>query len=227
TGTPTFLVKWLRQVDFDLRRLSGDVLATPDDITDYRVDSGDPIPILYQSGYLTIKGYDKETGFYVLGFPNEEVEYGFLKDLVPACIAHPEQKSEFYAGKFIGELIRGDVDGFMARLRAFFADMPYELSDKTERHYQTMFYLVFKLMGQLVQAEHRSARGRADAVVVVRGTVYVFEFKLAESATAEDALRQIDEKGYLIPFTAGERKVVKVGAEFSAAERTLSRWVVA
>jgi hypothetical protein len=113
----------------------------------------------------------------------------------------------------------------MTRLRAFFAGISYELNDKTERYYQTVFYLVFKLMGQFVEAEPRSAAGRADAVVITADTVYVFEFKLSGNASAEDALKQIDEKGYLIPFTAGSRKLVKIGAEFNAADRTLSRWV--
>ncbi|MDR3193867.1 MAG: PD-(D/E)XK nuclease domain-containing protein, partial [Tannerella sp.] len=143
---------------------------------------------------------------------------------VPA-FAPRDMTGDFSAAKFVRDLQAGNVDAFMTRLRAFFAGIPYELNDKTERHYQTVFYLVFKLMGQFVEAEQRSAAGRADAVVITAGTVYVFEFKLSGNATAEDALKQIDDKGYLIPFTAGDRKTVKIGAEFNAAERTLSRWL--
>jgi hypothetical protein len=154
------------------------------------------------------------------------VKYGFLNELLPAYMPHSKVVSDFFAGRFVEDLQSGNVDGFMTRLRAFFADIPYELNDKTERYYQTVFYLVFKLMGQFIEAEQHSAAGRADAVVATADTVYVFEFKLTKNASAEEALKQIDDKGYLIPFTAGNRKLVKIGAEFNAAERMLSRWIL-
>lgn len=122
------------------------------------------------------------------------------------------------------ELRAGDVEAMLCRLRAFFADFPYELNDRTERHYQVVFYLVFKLLGQFIHAEVRSAHGRADAVVETADTVYVFEFKLR--GTAEEALAQIDDRGYLIPYTAGGRRLVKVGAEFNPEERNLGRWII-
>ena len=109
-------------------------------------------------------------------------------------------------------------------LEAFFAGIPYELNDQTERHYQVIFYLVFKLMGQFTEAEVRSSRGRADAVVKTPKYIYVFEFKL--NGTAEEALKQIDEKGYLIPYKTDHREIVKAGVEFSAESRNLSRWLV-
>jgi hypothetical protein len=112
----------------------------------------------------------------------------------------------------------------MTRLRAFFADIPYELNDKTERHYQTLFYLVFRLMGQYAQVEQRSAAGRADAVVSTSGAVYVFEFKLGGKGTVEEALRQIEGKGYLIPYSAGGKKLIKVGAVFDPATRTIGEY---
>ena len=111
---------------------------------------------------------------------------------------------------------------FMTRLKAFFAGIPYTLKNKTEKHYQTVFYILLKLMGQFIEAEQRSAVARADVVVTTSDTVYVFEFKLSGKETAEDALKQIDNKGYLIPFTAGNKKLVKTGAEFSTKIRGLS-----
>jgi hypothetical protein len=114
----------------------------------------------------------------------------------------------------------------MIRLKAFFAGIPYKLNNKTEKHYQTIFYVLLRLMGQFIEVEQDSAVGRADAVITTADTVYVFEFKLTGNATAEDALKQIDEKGYLIPFIAGNKRLVKVGAEFSKIERGLKRWVV-
>jgi len=115
----------------------------------------------------------------------------------------------------------------MTRLQAFFATIPYDLSNKSERDYQTVFYLLFTLMGQFAATEVKSARGRADAVVKTPDFIYVFEFKLAEKGTAEAALAQIDDKGYLIPFAADGRKLVKIGVEFGHDGRGLERWLVA
>jgi hypothetical protein len=115
----------------------------------------------------------------------------------------------------------------MTRLRAFFASIPYELNDRTERYYQTVFYLIFRLLGQYAGAEVRGAAGRADAVVTTDDAVYVFEFKLAGNGTVEDALKQIDDKGYLLPWSAGGKKLVKVGAVFDPATRTLGEWKAA
>ena len=134
--------------------------------------------------------------------------------------------TEFYAGYFNRDLKSSNIEGFMTRLKAYFAGISYELDNKTERHYQTVFYLLLKSMGQFVEVEPRSAIGRADAIIVTPAIVYAFEFKLTENATAEEALKQIDEKGYLTPYMASNKKLVKVGAEFSKTERGLKRWVV-
>jgi hypothetical protein len=223
TGTPAFLVKRLAAADFDLCSFGRAITISGRSISDYRENGGSPVPILYQSGYLTIKGYDSKFDEYALGFPNEEVKYGFLEALLPLYMSRPGTH-EFFAGYFVRDLQKADVDGFMERLRAFFADIPYELNDKTERHYQTVFYLVFTLMGQFCEAEAHSARGRADAVVSLQDTVYVFEFKLSGNATAEEALRQIDEKDYLAPYAASGKKLIKVGVVFDAASRAPGDW---
>jgi hypothetical protein len=225
TGTPTFLVKMLKDIDFDLKSLENDVRIPEDMITNYKVGDEDPIPILYQSGYLTIKNYNRKFREYTLGFPNNEVKYGFIRRLVPAYVPKRDMSREFSISYFIRDLETGNVDGFMTRLQAFFSGIPYELNNKEEKHYQTVFYLLFKLMGQFVQTEVSSAIGRADAIAVVNDTVYIFEFKLTGNATAEEALKQIDERKYAAQYAAGNKKIVKVGAEFSAEERTLSRWV--
>lgn len=222
TGTPTFLIELLKKTDYDLRHLEG-VQLDVNSFADYRADVSRPIPVIYQSGYLTIKGYDKRFRLYTLGFPNNEVKYGFLNFITPFYSSVPAKDSAFYIGKFVNELESGDVDAFMTRLRAFFADIPYELNSKTEQHYQVIFYLVFKLIGQFSEAEVRSCKGRADAVVKTGDYIYVFEFKL--EGTAEEALAQIDDKGYLIPYTADDRQLVKVGANFSAKERNLEKWI--
>ncbi|WP_296026305.1 ATP-binding protein [uncultured Bacteroides sp.] len=224
TGTPTFLVELLKRSDYDLRTLIDGVEAPASSFMEYRVDANNPIPLIYQSGYLTIKDYDKRFGNYLLEFPNDEVRYGFLNFLVPFYTPMKDDDQGFYIGKFVYELEHGDYDSFLTRLQAFFADFPYELNDKTERHYQVVFYLVFKLMGQFTDAEVRSARGRADAVVKTPKYIYVFEFKL--NGTAEQALRQIDDKGYLIPYQSDGRELVKIGVEFSAEQRNISGWLL-
>ena len=224
TGTPTFLVKLLQNADYDLRTLMDGVEASAITFTEYRAEAGNPIPLIYQSGYLTIKDFDKEFKIYTLGFPNDEVRYGFLNFLVPFYTPITDDKKNFYIMKFIKELEKGEVDAFMQRFEAFFADFPYELNDKTERHYQVIVYLIFKLMGQFTQAEVHSAKGRADAVVQTKDYVYVFEFKL--NGTAEEALQQIGEKGYAAPFKGDSRQLVKVGVEFSADTRNVKRWLM-
>ena len=224
TGTPTYLVELLKKHHYDLHRMAHEetdeqVLNSIDS------ESTNPIPVIYQSGYLTIKDYDREFRLYRLGFPNDEVRYGFLNFLLPFYTAVTDEERSFYIGKFVQELRTGNVDAFMHRFEAFFADFPYELNDQTERHYQVIIYLIFKLMGQFTQAEVHSSRGRADAVVRTPKFIYIFEFKL--NGTVEQAMEQIEEKGYAFPYTAEDQQVIKVGVEFSAEKRNVERWMVA
>lgn len=223
TGTPTFLVQLLKETDYDLRNLEGIELPV-NQFADYRADADYPIPVIYQSGYLTIKGYDKEFQSYTLGFPNEEVKYGFLNFLVPYYTGVSSNENLFNIRHFVKELRSGDANAFLTRLRAFFAGIPYELNDKTERHYQAIFYLVFRLLGQYMEVEERSAKGRADAVVKTKDYVYVFEFKL--DGNVDEALKQIDEKGYLLPYSVDERKLLKIGVSFDSAERNIGEWKI-
>lgn len=224
TGTPTYLVSLLKQSDYDLRLLTDGVEVTSSAFAEYRADKRNPLPMIYQSGYLTIKDYDKEVQLYTLGFPNDEVRYGFLNFLVPYYTQVSDAETGFHIAKFMRELKAGDVDAFMERLKAFFAGIPYELSDNTERHYQAIFHVVFTLLGQFISSEVRSARGRADAVVTAPDAVYVFEFKL--NGSVEDALKQIDERGYLIPYQADGKRLVKVGVSFSKETRNVGEWKV-
>ena len=223
SGTPTFLVEMLKRTDFDLRELDG-IEVSSASLNDDRANISNPIPMIYQSGYLTIKAYDQRFRTYTLGFPNEEVKYGFLNFAAPFYTPVTSTDTSFYIGKFVHELETGEAEAFLNRLTCFFADFPYELNVKTERHYQVVFYLVFKLMGQFTQAEVRTATGRADAVVKTADYIYVFEFKL--HGTAEEALKQIDDKGYLLPYTIDGRRLVKVGAAFDAEKRNLGEWLI-
>lgn len=223
TGTPTFLAEMLKVTDYDLRKLDGIEVSSSSFATD-RADSRNPVPMIYQSGYLTIKDYDEEFQLYTLGYPNDEVRYGFLSFMAPYYTSMGGEDTSFNIQKFIKELRIGEVDSFLRRLKAFFADIPYELNDESERHYQVVFYLVAKLMGQFTQSEVHSARGRADMVVKTDRYIYVFEFKF--NGTPEEALAQIDDRGYLIPYTVDGRELIKVGASFSKETRNIDRWEI-
>ena len=202
TGTPTYLVDLLKQSDYDLRLLVAGVEVTASAFSEYRTEANNPLPMIYQSGYLTIKGYDREVRLYTLRFPNDEIRYGFLNFLVPFYTRVTDDETGFHIAKFMRELRAGDVDAFMERLKLFFAGIPYDLSDNTERHYQAIFYIVFTLMGQFVETEVRSARSRADAVVKTRDAIYVFEFKL------------------------DGKRLVKVGVNFSKETRNVDRYIM-
>ena len=229
TGTPTFLAKALRNQNYDIRKFDDAVTIAANSVMDYRMESQNLIPLLYQTGYLTIKNYDPVLDEYVLGFPNEEVKYGFLNELLPAFVLTPIATGNFSVTDFLRKLKNNDIDGFMTLLKAFFADIPYdaiELKNRNEQYYQHVFYLLFTLMGQFVQIEVKNNKGRADAIVKTADSIYVFEFKMDDNATAEDALIQINSKDYAIPYTADHRKLVKIGVEFSQTEKGVKRWVI-
>ena len=223
SGTPTYLVDLLKESDYDLRLLVEGIELRQSAFMEYRVDIKNPIPMIYQSGYLTIATYDRKFGLYTLGFPNDEVRYGFLEFLTPYYTAVTNDESDFHIVKFYHELETGDTSAFMERLKVFFAKIPYELSNDNERHYQAVFYIVFTLIGQYADAEVRSARGRADVVVKTKDYIYVFEFKL--DGSAEEALRQIDDKGYLVPYQLDGRKLIKVGVDFSKEKRNINHYI--
>jgi hypothetical protein len=178
---------------------------------------------------LTIKEYIQNKDAFVLGFPNEEVKYGFLNELLPAFVRTPITTGQFSVLEFLQQIKKGDIEEFMTSLKAFFADIPYdaiEQKHRDERYYQHVFYLLFTLMGQFVHTEVKSNKGRVDAVVKTADTIYVFEFKMDDNATAEDALKQINSRDYAIPYTTDHRKLVKIGVEFSQTEKGVIRWLI-
>lgn len=226
TGTPTFLVRRLHDIDFDIRKLADRTLeANEAMLSDYRADNPDPLPLLYQTGYLTIVGYDRRGRVYTLAFPNDEVKYGFLESLLPEYT--PDCRSG--SGKDIFSLRRyvekGDLEQVRETLAALFASIPYTQTKAPFEHYfQTVIYLVFTLLGQMVHCEAHSARGRADCVVETKDYVYIFEFKV--DASADEALAQIEEKKYAAPYAADPRKRFKIGVNFSSETRNLMEWKV-
>ena len=231
TGTPTFLVKALQKQDVFIRDILEDAEMSENALQDYRPDMNNPIPILFQSGYLTLKDYDERMGLYKLGFPNDEVKYGFLDNLVPAYTSITKDASGLFIGNFVRAIEKGDTESFMKRMYTACAGLPYSLASKEneqmrERDYQIAFYIIFSLMGQFVQTEVVSSKGRADCVVHTDDRVYIFEFKLMGSGTPKEAIQQIKEKGYAEPYKTSGKKIVLIGAVFADGidEETAGTW---
>jgi hypothetical protein len=227
TGTLDMLARQVKRSGMDILKLDGDIVVSASSLTDYRPGETSPVPLLFQSGYLTVKSYNQRLDAYTLGFPNEEVKYGFLDRLLPAYLPKWNTNETFSVMAFVQEVLAGNVENFMTMLRAYFASISYDLlekENKNERYYQMIFYMIFSLAGQFVDTEVKSAGGRADAVVKTDNAIYVFEFKMDDKATAEDALAQIESKEYSIPYIADHRRTVKIGVEFSVAEGGIKCW---
>lgn len=229
TGTPTFLVNYLKDAHYNIPDLDGKVELDESMLNEYRADAKDPIPILFQSGYLTIKEYIEEVNMYRLGFPNDEVRYSFLENLVPAYSSLRPDETGVSIWKFVEDIRAGNVDDFMERMQAIIAGVPYDNLPKDklklrEQNYQTAVYLIFKLMGQFVQTEIHCAKGRADCIVHTKDSIYIFEFKLMSAGTAEDAIVQIKENGYAAQFKTSSKKIILIGSSFNEEERTIGEW---
>ena len=223
TGTPTYLVKLLKKHHYDLERMAleetdAQVLNSIDS------ESTNPIPVIYQSGYLTIKGYDERFGIYRLGFPNREVEEGFIRFLLPFYANVNKVESPFEVQKFVREVETGDYDSFFHRLQSFFADTTYEVIREQELHYENVLFIVFKLVGFYTKVEYHTNDGRIDLVIQTENFIYLMEFKL--NGTAEEALQQINDKHYALPFEADGRKLFKIEINFSEKTRNIEKWVV-
>jgi len=224
TGTPTYLVELLKLHHYSLNEMAHEK-ATSDVLNSVDSASTNPIPVIYQSGYLTIKDYDKRFEIYSLGFPNREVEEGFVKFLMPFYTNITAPETGFAIQNFVREVEAGEPDAFLRRLQSLFADTSYEqIKRDMEVHYQNVIFIVTKLMGFHVKAEYHTSRGRIDLVLQTDKYVYVMEFKL--DGTAEEALQQIDGKGYALPFESDGRRLFKVGVNFSLETRNIERWVI-
>ena len=231
TGTPTFLVNYLKEAHYFIPDLDGKVELNESGLETYRAVTENALPILFQSGYLTIIGYIKEARLYKLGFPNDEVRYGFLENLLPAYSSLPLGDTGKSVWQFVQDIREGKVDSFMERMRSIIAGIPYdnfteENMKLREQNYQTAVYLVFALMGQFVQTEIHCSTGRIDCVVYTVDSIYIFEFKLTGNGSAEDALNQIKEKGYAAKYQVDGKKIVLIGAGFDEKTRTIKDWKV-
>ena len=221
SGTPTFLLEQLKHFKTKLADLDGQrVMESSFSVSPEYADSA--LPVLYQAGYLTIKGYDPEFRKYTLGFPNNEVRYGFLNAVLPTVTKVPEVMHNDMLENVTIALRNGDVDTAMESIKAFIASMPYQYDNTKEADFQTIMYIIFSLLGMYVKVEVSSALGRADAIVETKDYVYIIEYKTNQSA--ETALQQIEEKGYATPYLSDPRKLIRVGMNFSSECRGLESW---
>lgn len=226
TGTPTYLVKLLHRSQTDMQKILSRAYAKKY-FVDYKADKEEPLPMLYQSGYVTIKGFDMKRNEFTLDYPNDEVRNGFVDILANDYLnLHGETNT---LAMDIGEMLGScRLDDLRNSLTAFFASIPY-VANKDERavsfesHFQYTFYLVFRLLSCYVTLmEKQNSHGRADVIVETEKYIYIFEFKL--DGSVQDALEQIDNQGYAEPYLNDSRKLFKVGVNFSSAKRTIADW---
>ena len=221
TGTPSFLINLLKKQDYPVEEISGlqvDELG----FSAYEIENLAPEPLLFQTGYITICDYDPDTGIYTLDYPNREVRNAFLRYLMDAFTPVRKELAGSHLVKLVRALEEGDLELLFKHLRVFFENVPYDITLAHERYYQTIFYLVFKIIGAQIDCEVRTAAGRIDAVAMTDSCIYVFEFKLM--GTAEQALEQIREKRYFEKYLADGREVLLVGAAFDPETRNIERW---
>ena len=223
TGTPTYLVELLKRHHYSLEEMATSQV-TADVLNSIDAESHDPIPVIYQSGYLTIKGYKERFGKYILGFPNQEVEKGFVQYLAPFYLSKRESRSAFDVEKFADDVETGQPDRFCKRLQTLLASAPYDAEMSCEGNYQNVVWVVFKMMGFYTEAEYKTSDGRIDLLIETPDYRYVIEFKL--DGTAEEALQQIKDKQYTLPYELDDKKTFMIGINFSDATRTIEKWVV-
>ena len=226
SGTPTYLIRLLNHTNEDMDELTGRYYD-PSEFVDYKADVEKPLPMIYQSGYLTIKDCNLRHNTFLLDYPNDEVRKGFLT-MVTTSYLKPQESAGGWTVTAVDALEKGDVEGFIKLLTGFLADIPYSMCRKeTERERERYFHYTFYLLMRMISCynvytEKQQSEGRVDCIVEVPDYVYIFEFKLDGSAA--EALAQIDDKGYARPYSADPRKVFRVGVSFSSTTGTVEEW---
>ncbi len=221
SGTPSFLPELLKAKNYDVESLE-DREITSDSFSSYDIDDLNPLALLFQAGYLTIAKHNPEENTYMLGYPNYEVEQSFIKQLLKTfgsqAITDVDQATIWLRRNLTG----GDMEAFFTQLQSFYAGIPYDIHIKAEKYYQTIFYLIFKLLGVQVRAEERTHVGRADAIIELKDRIYIFEFKLDQPIDA--AVAQLKAKNYGQKYTG--KPVTQAAISFSTALRNIEAWKI-
>ena len=224
SGTPSYLVRLLNHSQENMNELTNRYYTTQQFI-DYKADVEKPLPMIYQSGYLTIKDYNLRRNTYLLDFPNDEVKNGFISVLANDYLKARKDVNN-WTQDVVDALEAGDLEQFRKLLTSFLADIPYTMRRKEtererERYFHYTFYLLMRMVScYTVYTEKQQSEGRVDCIVETPNYIYIFEFKL--DGTADEALAQIEEKGYARPYEADSRKLFKVGTVFSSETGTIS-----
>ena len=230
TGTPTYLIRLLQHSREQMNELTGKYYD-PAMFVDYKANVEQPLPMIDQSGYLTIKEYNKRMGTYLLDFPNNEVRKGFLSMLAASYMKPKSKEVTSWITDAVMTLEQGDTEAFRRSLTSFLASIPYDSHgslkgiDITEKHFQYTFYLLLRLIGVYciaIHCEDRQSYGRVDCTLEMEEYVYIFEFKM--DGTAREALEQIEKNSYAKPYLADKRKVICIGVNFSSVTRTVEDW---
>lgn len=228
SGTPTYLIRLLAHSDENVNEITGKYYS-PEEFIDYKANVEQPLPMIYQSGYLTIKEFDMEEMTFLLDFPNNEVKRGFLT-MVASSYFGDKMETASWIRKAVSQLKKGELDDFRTGMTSFLASIPYTMRRKEnerekERYFHYTFYLIMRLISvYTVYTEKVQSHGRVDCIVETPDYVYIFEFKL--DGTADEALRQIEEKGYAREYESNNRKLYKIGAVFSSETGTIEEWIV-
>lgn len=223
SGTPSYLIKTLQKYHVGIMDIEKKSASVDDfDVSPEQMTSA--VPLLYQSGYLTIKRYNPILQSYQLDYPNKEVRLGMVKSLAPNYLSPVQMDNNGFVFDFLEQLYEGSMDAALQKMQSYLAGISNRLSNKNEKDFQTVFYLIFNLMGAYIRVEEDSAVGRADVVLHMPDTVYVMELKYDRSA--DEALRQIDEKGYLLPYSSDGKRLVKVGVSYDSDKRTIGDWKI-
>ncbi len=224
TGTPTLLVNVMKQTSFDITTLSDNVVATIGSLNGMQDIVNRPVPLFFQTGYLTIKSFDKEYKEYTLGFPNDEVKNGFLNFIYSYYIPVNPSEGSTKIPQLSKALKNGDPERFMRILEALFANTAYQIQGDAEKDFQYAMYIILELLGEHVEAEKSTSNGRIDILIKTSGYIYIIELKINNSADV--ALQQIEEKGYAKAFADDPRKIFKIGVSFSTASRRIEDWKI-
>lgn len=228
SGTPTYLAKLLEGHNVNMQKL----ISRPYEagyFMDYRADGEDPLAMLYQGGYLTIKGYDLRYNEYTLDYPNNEVRSGFIALIANGYLHEAVSAPDNWVKQLDRMLRRGDLDGIRDAYTSFLASIPYEANKDVralnfETHFQYTIYLINRLLScYTTLIEKQNSMGRADIIVESDHDIYIFEFKL--DGSAEEALKQINEKQYALPYLNDDRKLHKIGVNISSRTRTVEDWI--
>ena len=223
TGTPTFLVKALRDNDTPISYISN-CQCSSDELYNGDVLGMNLAVILYYSGYLTLKSYDAEFDEYTLGYPNQEVTKGFVKGLLPLVSHLSEAKTSSLISAMSRAVRDNRIGDFLETMKIFMANPDYQVIDANEYHYQDVIYCISKLIGFDARLEYHTAEGRIDMTLFTKTHIYIFEFKLDKSAKI--AISQINRKEYDLPFRSDGRKIVKIGVNFNSETRNISDWQI-